>query len=764
MHRDPMHRWKLAGLIALGVIVLSVPLHAIKENRSRAARLAADGSVATFVGREACIDCHEEADQAWLGSDHDRATAPASDSTVLGDFADAVFEHGDIRARFYTRDDKYFVHTQGPDGEPAEFEITYTIGFEPVQQYLVPFPGGRLQALSIAWDTERGRWYYLFPGDDISPGDWRHWTRGGQTWNGQCAECHSTNVVKGYDPETQTFSTTWSEIDVSCETCHGPGSRHVAWAEVPTMARVASDNYELVINTSDMNSRQEVDLCAPCHSRRMELGDYDHRHIELLESFVPSLLTEGLYFADGQILGEVYDYGSYQQSKMYQEGVRCGDCHDVHSLELIESDNDLCLGCHRASTYDDYDHHFHQRTYRGEPSDGALCVKCHMPERPYMLIDYRADHGIGVPRPDLTLAIGVPNACNASGCHDDRSARWSADHFLRWYGESTTPHYGSVLAAAREGAPEAEAELIATAGDTLYAPIVRATALALLRSYPGEASTAAYKDALADDEALVRYTAADNVSGLDAEERVELLAPLLFDPAKAVRLAAATRLAGIPAGLLQDYQREGLDEALREFQQAMEYALDFPFAGFNLGNLYMSLRDTAGAEPYYRTAIDLDDSFYPAKLNLAGLLNSRGQNEEAENLLREILRDFPEVNEAAYPLAMILAETGRYEEAAVYLRQASAAMPEESRILYNLGLIEQAKGRTAEAEDALLRALEAEPGNLDYLYALADHYVTRGELVAALEIAERMIASDPDSEVGPQVKIFVEAALQQGSR
>jgi tetratricopeptide (TPR) repeat protein len=761
MHADPMYRWKIAGIVASLVIVLSVPLHAIKERRYRAAHPLAEGPAVTFVGREKCLECHEEAYESWAGSDHDKAMDFAADSSVLGDFDDAVFEYGDIYARFYKRDGKYFVYTQGPDGELAEFEIAYTFGFEPLQQYLIPFPGGRLQSLTIAWDTERKQWFYLYPGQSIPPDDWLHWTRGAQTWNGMCAECHSTNLKKGYDAETRTFSTTWSEIDVSCEACHGPGSRHVAWAEVPPMARVPSDNYELVIQTSRISAQQQVELCAPCHSRRTELGDYDHSHTDLLQHQIPALLREGLYFADGQILEEVYVYASFQQSKMFRMGVRCSDCHDVHSLKLHAEGNDLCLQCHRADTYDSYDHHFHKKEYEGKPSDGHLCVKCHMPERPYMVIDYRADHSIRVPRPDLTLEIGVPNACSASGCHDDETVQWSADHYEEWYGKAKKPHFGTVFAGGRARQPEAQPELIRMSGDTLYPAIVRATALDLLADYPGAESAAAIEQALMDEDALVRYTAVDNLSATSPEELVDLAAPLLFDPVKAVRVEAATRLAGTPSGMLQPYQRDALDEALLEFEEAMGYSLDFPFAGFNLANLYMSLGESERAERFYRLAIEIDDLFYPAKMNLAVLLNSTGRNEEAERLLREVLSSDPAMYEAAYSLGLLLGEMERYAEAAEYLRQAAGGMPERSRVFYNLGLVEQALGRDAEAEGALLKALELEPDNLDFMYALADHYVRRNQLVLALQIAESMIAKHPESEVGHQVKTYIEMALQR---
>ena len=759
MNGDALHRWKLVGIIASAAIVLTVPVYALRESRTRTVREDLAMPPAAFVGREPCIDCHEEAYKAWLGSDHDNAMAAASDSTVRGDFGDAVFEYGDITARFFRRDGKFFVNTQGPDGESRDFEIAYTFGVEPLQQYLIPFPGGRLQSLTIAWDTEREEWFYLYPGQDIPADDWLHWTRGAQNWNGMCAECHSTNLIKGYDFANKTFSTTWSEIDVSCEACHGPGSHHVAWAEIPPMARPEVENYALVIRTSDISSRQLVELCAPCHSRRSELGDYDHRRADLLDNIRPSVLEEGLYFADGQILEEVYVWGSFVQSKMFRMDVRCSDCHDSHSLRLHKEDNELCTQCHQAEVYDSYDHHFHKREHEGKPSDGYLCVKCHMPERPYMVIDWRADHSLRVPRPDLTLEIGVPNACSQGGCHDDKPDAWSAEKYHEWYGRARKPHYGTILAAGRDHDPQAKDPLIRLAGDDLYPAIVRATALQLLGDYPSDESTAVFNRELSDPEALLRYTAVTNVNTTDPEEFVELVSPLLFDPVRGVRMQAASRLAGLPTPLFKAYQQEALDEALTEYVAAMEYSLDFAFAGHNLGNLYAQLGDAQRAETYYRAAIEIDDLFYPAKANLAVLLNSQGRNEEAERLLRQILESYPEQYDAAYSLGLLLAEMSRYEEAAQYLRRAGEGMPERPRIFYNLGLIYQQLGQSVEAEAALGRTVELEPDNLDYLYALADHYVKRGEFRQALRIAEQMIASHPDDQVGHQVKEFVERAL-----
>ncbi len=677
-----LERWQFIGLAAVASIVLLIPFHVLRNGRGPAPPVAK--APPTFVGRNECRTCHEPEFQSWLNSDHDKAMDVAADSTVLGDFDDAVFTSKGVTSRFFRRDGKYFVHTAGPGGLMADFEITHTFGHEPLQQYLVPFPGGRLQCLTIAWDVDEGRWFDLYADAEIPVDDWLSWTGGGQNWNGMCAECHSTDLKKNYDPETKTFDTTWFEIDVSCESCHGPGSDHVEWANIQPMARPDVEDYGLAVPTGNLETVELVNLCAPCHSRRVTLGEYDHTKAHLMENQAPTTLDERLYHADGQILDEVYVYGSFVQSKMFANDVSCRDCHDSHSLKLKFEGNDLCLQCHLAETYDSYDHHFHKKVHEGKPSDGALCVKCHMPEKAYMVIDERADHSIRVPRPDLSQITGSPNACNSTDCHGDKPVAWSVEHFEKWYGLARKPHFGTTLAAGRAGTPEARDDLIRLAGDMLYPAMVRATALSLLPYYPSPESTAAFARALADEDALVRYTAVSSISAATGQEFVELVAPLLVDPVKSVRIMAASAIADAPADLLKPYQQEALAAGLAEYEEAMAYSLDFSFAGYNLGNLYARLGESDKAEVFYKTAIDIDGLFVPARANLAILLNSLGRNEEAETQLRAAVAAEPEAYDLAYSLGLLLGEMGKYEEAEKYLARAVTGMPDHPRAAYNL--------------------------------------------------------------------------------
>lgn len=802
--RRHLRAW-IAAPLAAATIVLAILMYVTGNRAPERADEAGVDTAAFFVGGARCTPCHGEQYRRWRGSHHDRAMAPASDSTVLGDFDGATFESDGVITRFFRRDGGYYVRTAGPDGRMGEFEVAYTFGYEPLQQYLIPMAGGRVQVLGIGWDVEREAWFDLYPEDVILPGDWLHWTGNGQTWNGMCAECHSTNLRKGFDPVSGTFSTTWSDIDVGCEACHGPGSSHVEWAERGTVGK-GGEPHGLLVPTRGMAGSALVERCAPCHSRRSEWGDYDHTEARLLDRHVPELLREGVYYPDGQILGEVYVYGSFIQSAMYRSGVGCDDCHDVHSLELIEEGDALCLRCHEADTYDTFGHHHHpgtavERTPErrepdrrladvgapevllkkdGPPHDPATvgevvdvgptesqgtatpsCVTCHMPERTYMVVDDRADHSFRIPRPDLTGQIGVPNACNQSGCHDDRSSAWAAGHVERWYGPNRRAHFGKVLAEGREGRTEARTELVRMAADTSFPAIVRATALSLLGAYANadDEGEAALSVGLTDADGLVRYTALGALSRTGVDDRVTRVVPLLSDPVRAVRLLAASQLAGVPAAAIEPRARERLRETLAEYRQAMERSLDLSSAGHNLGNLAMRLGQPTEAERYYRAAIAADDRFFPAKMNLAVLYSATGRKGDAEVLLRQVLDDEPDMHEAAYSLGLLLAED-RTGEAVEFLGRAAAGMPGHARVHYNLGLALQLQGQSEEAEAALRRALELVPGDMDYLYALGDHFLKRGMLREALEIAERMTAAHPSSTAGRDLKAYVERALR----
>lgn len=718
-----------------------------------------------FAPNETCRECHAREYEEWLGSDHQLSMQPATPESVLGDFNDAAVQFEGLKARFFRKDGRYFVHTEGPDGEYRDFEIRYTFGVRPLQQYLVQFPGGRLQCLTIAWDTERRRWFSLYPGERYPPGDPLHWTGWSQRWNLMCAECHSTNLRKAYDAGSDTYRTAWDEINVSCQACHGPGQRHVEWARRwPEGYKPKRDELGLVVDFAAGDSRYQVDQCARCHSRRHQVSPEDAHGRPFMDDFQAATLREGLYYADGQILEEVYVYGSFLQSKMYRRGVRCTDCHNPHSLGFRRPGNALCTECHQpeppqrfptlpAKNYDDPSHHRHR-----PDSDAARCAACHMPERTYMVVDPRGDHSFRVPRPDLTVKLGVPNACN-SACHQDRSPKWAAEWIRKWYGpKQAAPHWGEVIAAGRRGEDGAEAGLAALARDLNQPGIVRATAVELLRGY-GEAGVRVMLDLLGDEDPLVRVVAAGGLETYEPALRLDAVAPLLADEIRAVRQEAARVLASVPPAMMSAAQRRAFEAALAEYRETQRANLDTPGARLNLGILAAAQGRAGEAIEWYRKAIELDPMFLPAQLNLATLYNQLGRNQEAEQVLREAIRHTPEDGELRYSLGLLLAEENRLGEAARSLGEAAKLLPGRARIRYNYGLALQHLGRTGEAERELLRAHETDPRDPDIVHALVILYLQQRRLEEAQIYAVKLAGLLPNQSGPRELLRRIEAEL-----
>jgi tetratricopeptide (TPR) repeat protein len=496
------------------------------------------------------------------------------------------------------------------------------------------------------------------------------------------------------------------------------------------------------------------------------MGDDIHARAQLMDNYLPSLLTENLYFADGQIEDEVYVYGSFIQSKMYRHDVRCSDCHDVHSIKLVKEGNDLCLQCHRRAQYDTREHHFHKQAgEEGEPvmsqdgevlfevGTGAECVQCHMPGRVYMGADYRPDHSFRIPDPVLDALIGAPDACLR--CHVDKESQWSQDTVKEWYGGGFKSHYGTIIASARAGDPDAGGDLIGLAADVLYPVNVRATALSMLAAYPSLETLQAMEIALQDEEALIRRTAISTLNPANPEELVKRIAPLLHDPVKTVRIEAASRIAGEMEQCRRADQKEVFETVLQEYIASQEYSADFASARYNLANLYSKTDNTEEAVKQYRQAIKIDDQFYPAKVNLSILLNQRGQNEQAERLLRDVVTNQPELYEVAYSFGLLLVEMQKYREAVTYLERASEGLPNQPRIHYNLGLLYTHLQDVTSAEYELRRALEIDPYNLDFQYGLAEHYLKRGLFEQARPIVEDMVTMHPENPIGSQMLNFI---------
>ncbi|MBE9564025.1 MAG: tetratricopeptide repeat protein [Proteobacteria bacterium] len=714
---------------------------------------AADADAAKYVGRETCKSCHTKQDKLWRGSHHDLAMQHANDKAVLGDFSNVSFNYAGITSKFYKKNSKFMVYTDGPDGAMHDYEIKYTFGVMPLQQYLIEFEDGRLQALSIAWDSRDKsaggqRWFHLYPDEKITHTDELHWTRPSFNWNGMCAECHSTNLKKNYESKKDAFKTSWSEIDVSCEACHGPASNHVSWAETLIGRKLnASDslkgfgfllddrkNASWVMDDESGTARRdreretekEIEVCAQCHSRRSAITNNYQPGKSFADHYMPRLLDEGMYFSDGQIQDEVYVYGSFMQSKMYHKGVACSDCHEPHSLQLRQEGNGVCLQCHSAEKFDSKKHHFHK-----SDSTGAKCAECHMPTRDYMVVDPRHDHSIRVPRPDLSVTLGTPNACNQ--CHEDKHVTWAAARVKEWYGKPFVgfQKYAHALDAGRNGESDAGGLLVKQIINIETPDIARASAMRSLSSYLDQSNIEVLQKGLSDKNAMVRIASVSSLEGLPQAFLVQLAYPLIDDPVRSVRIEAARVLASIPVGQLQGEMLKNYNRAVNEYINSQQVNAERPEAQLNLGNFYAAKGDVDKAVTAYKKAIKLEDVFAPAYINLADLYRAQNRESEAEKTLRTAITIVPENADVNYALGLLLVRHHKNDEAIRYLQQAAGFDSSNAHYAYVYGVALNSTGKKSLAIEVMQDAYDRFPKDKDILNAIISFHRDAGNKFAA---------------------------------
>lgn len=767
--RSPLwRRYRWGGLAAIpalaaAAVVYSWWMSGRPPTASRVAPPAAPAQ-ANFVGAGACAGCHSVETAAWQNSQHAKAMQHATTATVLGNFNNARFNYGGIVSTFFRRDGKFFVNTDGADGALADFEVLYTFGLYPLQQYLVAFPDGRLQALSIAWDARPtaqggGRWYHLYPDEHMTYQDPLHWTRLNQNWNWMCADCHTTKLERHYAAASNTYATTWKEMNVACEACHGPGSNHIAWAtHVPgfekpanhglivalderggvTWTRVAATGN--AVRSAPLKSERELAVCAQCHSRREAFASGMNHDGRFFDTHDIALLSEHLYFADGQQRDEVYDVGSFLQSKMHAHGVTCSDCHDPHSGQLRAPGNAVCAPCHAAAKYDQPAHTLHIAG-----SAGAQCAACHMPTRNYMLIDPRHDHSIRVPRPDLSAKLQTPNAC--TDCHKNRDASWAAGVIEHAFGPERKglQTFGATLHDGRTGAPGAVAELLALAGNTNMPAIARATALTDLRPYLSAAVMPAVEAGLADSDSMIRGAALDVLQSAPPQERIRLALGLIDDSSAIVRIKAARVLAIMPEQGGDAALRAQLDRAFAAYVASQRANADRPEAHLNLGLFYAERRDPARSEAEYRAAIALQRDFVPAYVNLADLYRGSSRDAEAETVLTDGLQMAPGSAGLEHALGLLRVRQKRLAEALPLLAAAARAEPDNPRYAYVYGIALHDSGRDKQGVAALERALMRFPNDPDLLSALAAYARDAGDAKRAAAYSKRLAQIAPQS-------------------
>jgi tetratricopeptide (TPR) repeat protein len=695
---------------------------------------------AKYSGSASCMECHPVEYAKWLASNHGMAERPLRDDLDRAGFDPAQsFMHGTQTSEARVESGRYQMVALGFGGKQDAYPIERVIGHHPLRQFLVSGTGGRLHTLEACWDPQKKEWFNVYGNEDRKPGEWGHWTGRGMVWNQMCASCHNTRARKNYNVNADAYRTTFAEMTVSCESCHGPMKSHTEWQHQyrgsgrkdPTVTKFTRD--------------QIIETCAPCHTRRGELtGDFAPGD-SFWDHYTPAIVDHtDIYFPDGQVRDENYEFGSFLGSRMYHAGVRCMDCHDPHAAMPILPGNQLCMRCHTAGGFPNAPpimpeaHSFH-----AADSTGNQCVNCHMPQTVYMQRHWRHDHGFTIPDPLLTKEHGIPNACNR--CHQDKDVDWALAATERWWGDKMnrrTRQRAQIMAKARQGDGAAVDGLLGVlAGDDV--PYWKASAIQLLERWLNEERVVnAVSGQTHHDHPLVRASAARALEPVMSTARGSV-EPLLNDPSRIVRNAAAWSL------------RDSLDlqsAAGKDLLHMLNLNADQPSGQMQLAQFEAARKNLPAAIKHMEKAIEWDPNSPPFHHDLAMIHSLAGNSARAVQKLQDAIRLNPREAEYHYKLALAYNETGEMEKVVAALREAVRVEPRHARAWYNLGLALNGQGKIAEAVAALGNGEIADPSDAGIPYALATILAQQGKRGDALAATERALRVRPGFPEAQQLR------------
>ncbi len=702
----------------------------------------------------------------------------ADDMSVLGNFNNATLVFKDKSTTkpntFFKKGLQFWVNIQGEDGKFHDYQIKYTFGYTPLQQYMVEFDDGRVQLIPFAWDSrakEQGgqRWFNLYP-DRTEKHQEFFWTNTGQNWNYMCADCHSTNVDKNFNVDKNTYNTTFSEINVACESCHGAASKHLEWVKNKKIANFGFDrdlsksvkkwqaesdteNHSKTLTPQKIEHSQQVLTCAQCHSRRTQISNNNHVASNAFgERYLLDLISSENYHSDGQVYNENFVYGSFLQSKMYQKGVVCSNCHDPHTAKLKLPTETLCLQCHQADSYAKKSHHQHN-----DGSTGAQCVNCHMPETTYMEIDARRDHSFHIPRPDLALQLGTPDTCLS--CHKNKNSDWSLSTLNTWFPNTkhrktqkqekdfATVFSATTLPLSNQQWQSVGSELSRIAQTPAYAPIIRASALTKMADTSNTNTVIAIARALKNDNEYIRLGAILALQGRGAEtmqaEKWRLLFPLLTDDVLAVRTSAAFTLASLWQQL-NTQQQQFLAPALNDYLASQDFNNDRSFSYSNKGIVFNYQGKIEKAINSFKQGISIEANFARTYINLSQVYRQLGKNQLAMKTLQQGIQANPDDAQLPFELAMAYIRTKDKITATKYLTQATIIAPQNSHYFYVLGLSLEEQNKT-QAYKAITQAYNLSQ-NPQHLYALCEMQV-RHQAFQAKQCLTKLTAVAPKNVI-----------------
>lgn len=696
-----------------------------------------------YAGSQSCRQCHEKFYALWANSRHGLAMQPYSAAFAKQNLRPQQQDIVVGQSRYRADLAKGVVDETGPEGT-KQYKIEHVLGGKNVYYFLTPFPRGRLQTLPIAYDVHKKAWFDTaasgvrhFSG--MAPGQPTHWQNPGYTFNTSCYSCHVSQLVTSYDIKTDTYTASWKEPGINCETCHGPSAEHNRVLLEAPKGQVPKDLK--IIRVTQFTPEQHNSNCSVCHAKMSPItseyqpGEHFFDHYDLVT------LEDPDYYPDGRDLGENYTYTSWLMGPCVKASdINCVTCHTSsgrYRFRDTAKANDACLPCH-----EDRVKNAPQHTRHKAGSAGNNCIACHMPTTSFARMN-RTDHSMRPPAPSATMAYNSPNACNL--CHTDKDAAWADKHVREWRTrdyQAPLLHQAALVEAARKR-EWAQLPAMLAYIDSKDRDEVVATSLIRMLPTTGYAQvTAALLKAIKDASPLVRSAAADALQHFATIESAQALVAATGDQYRLVRVRAAASLARYPELKLSQQEKANVDAANKEYLAALAAWPDQWSSHFNLGNYYLNHKDFRQAIDSYALALKLEPQAIMPMVNQAMAYASLGDSEKAEATLAKALAVSPDNAAANFNMGLIKAEKKDSSAAEAYLKKALEADPQTAQAAYNLCILASAD-RINEALSYCKKAVELQPRNSKYVYTLAFFQQKNGADNAAIPILEDLIVNDP---------------------
>lgn len=682
--------------------------------------LPVQGQDSGYVGAAACAKCHAEISRQLERSLHGKMMRPATAASVEGDFAQNRIVLRGSNYLLQQRDGNYFVTESDLTGKPQEHRVEYTLGSRRVQHYLTKLPDGRIIVLPPTWDNVAKKWIH-----DIDLGNPEEDPAAQiQVWNKTCYSCHVSQEKKNFDVEQLRYATTWKDFGINCEECHGPGKEHVAAATEVKISkpqtRAATSKTAIgrsIVNPAKLDPARSTMICAQCHSFRDIYVDDFKAGSNYYDFFLPVMeyrlpnSEDPAYWPDGRPRWLSNEATALWQSQCFlRGGATCATCHsrahDInvdHDPKLRTENGALCLGCHTTIAARVTAH-----THHGQKSVGSSCVACHMPQTVVGIEARFHDHSMSIPVPENTLRHGIPNACNL--CHKDKDAAWAMLQMNAWYGSQSRQEIverADAFTGARKGDASVIPTLLRILSNSSGGPIIRANAAGYLASFPNDpdAYNAVFRS-FSDREPLVRATAAFDLRPRAAqrEEVAPQLVSLLRDPAATVRMSAAIALVAMGLRQLPGEDGQRLEQAKELYNERAELNSDDAQQQFAAGRFYFLAGEMDRAVSAFRDSLKLDPKI-PAQYLLAQALTQKGDEKEAQQILKEIPRSDPQYTPAQQLLATLEAKDAARNETTGQTSPPGF----DARALFFDARVEYQKANYGPALQQLEHALQAAP-------------------------------------------------------